>query len=120
MLLVCFGGGLGAVARYLLSGVINKKSHPWGTFVVNVLGCIVFGICIKLFLLNYISSQLKIFLLSGVCGGFTTFSTFSSETAHLLLGNKLDIKTGLQYLIASILIGLLGLMIGYFLPNVFS
>ena len=120
MLLAFIGGGFGAVARYLLSGVINKKCHPWGTFVVNLLGCIVFGVCIKLFLLNYINSQFKIFLLSGFCGGFTTFSTFSSETAHLLLGNKTDIKIGLQYILASILMGLFGIFIGYFLPNVFS
>lgn len=120
MLLVCFGGGLGAVARYLLSGVINKKYHPWGTFWVNIIGCILFGIFIKFYLLNQINLNCKIFFLSGFCGGFTTFSTFSSETAHLLLGDRCDILIGVLYLILSLGFGLLFIGLGYILPSFFS
>lgn len=106
MLLVLLGGGIGAVLRYLISTFINKSFMPWGTFTVNVLGCFVFGLLVSFL------SQYKLLLLTGFCGGFTTFSTFASESAHLFTGTGKDFLHGLVYLTSSVVLGVLAIFVG--------
>ena len=90
-LLVAIGGALGSVLRYILSLVIPKAAgFPWPTFVANVLGCLCIGIFSGLFLkCGTLSPNLKLFLVTGFCGGFTTFSTFANENLALLQSGKI-------------------------------
>src|SRR4051812_26749834 len=81
MLLVAAGGGLGACARYAMSGWVlhftAQSKLPWGTFSVNVLGCLVAGILMALAeKYELISPEARLFLFTGILGGFTTFSAF--------------------------------------------
>jgi fluoride exporter len=92
-LLVAFGGAIGSLARYLLAGAVHRFTSPYfpyGTFVVNVTGCLVFG---ALFAISeerfVIGPPLRAFLLIGVLGGFTTFSSFTFETFQLLRDGEL-------------------------------
>jgi len=86
--LVAFGGLLGSVARYLVAVLFAAQftsSFPLATFTVNISGCFIIGI---LFALsdrgNILSPEWRIFLTTGFCGGFTTFSTFSYESIKLM------------------------------------
>jgi CrcB protein len=88
-LLVALGGALGTVARYLLSAAAAPISHgvPWGTIAINILGSFVIGFFGTLTLAHgrYPASEpLRLFVMVGVCGGFTTFSSFSLQTLDLL------------------------------------
>jgi CrcB protein len=86
--LVAVGGGLGSVARYLLDGAVYRfapVTFPYGTFVVNVLGCLIFGVLVGLAEDRLaVGTVSRVFVLTGILGGFTTFSTFSFETIQLL------------------------------------
>ncbi len=88
ILLVFVGGGIGAVCRYLLAGWIYKvigSDFPYGTLVVNVLGCFVIGLFLTMAEGRFlISPSVRTFVAVGIIGGFTTFSTFNFETLELL------------------------------------
>ena len=88
---VALGGALGSVLRYFLSLVIPKVAgFPWPTFVANVLGCLCIGIFSGIFLkYDSLPPNLKLFLVTGFCGGFTTFSTFANENLALLQSGKI-------------------------------
>ncbi len=114
VLLVGLGGGLGSMARYLCQRWLTAlyPSHfPWGTFVVNISGCLLigmlWGISFKSFAAN---ENWKLFLMAGICGGFTTFSAFTLEGIGLLKENKTGIF--LLYITASVLLGLLATFAG--------
>ena len=81
-------GGLGALARYGLSTVVQRTSgavFPWGTLVVNVLGAFVFGLIWSLVENRLVMGvEMRVILLTGFLGGFTTFSSFMFETAALM------------------------------------
>lgn len=87
-LLVFLGGGLGAVARYVLSGFVGRMAgdgFPWGTLCVNILGAALIGVLVELLALKFEASQhLRLFLVTGILGGFTTFSAFSLEAALMM------------------------------------
>ncbi len=91
--LVFLGGGIGAVSRYGLSGMVQRLSgsiFPIGTMSVNVLGSLFIGLTISLsdrFMV--ITPNIRIFLTIGILGGFTTFSTFSYETIALMHGGEI-------------------------------
>lgn len=88
-LLVAAGGGLGAAARYLAGLWIVARfgaDFPWGTFFVNVTGSFVIGIVLVLVERGTLPAEARLFLAVGVCGGYTTFSSFSYETLQLLNG----------------------------------
>ena len=89
MLLVGLGGCAGAVARYLLGGWVLhyalSAKFPWSTFTVNVLGCLIIGMLSGLAeKFDWFSPPLRLLLITGLLGGFTTFSAFGLETVFLL------------------------------------
>jgi CrcB protein len=88
VLLIALGGSIGAVARYGLAGLVQRFTTPYfpfGTFVVNIVGCLAFGILAGLAEQRFaLGPAARAFLLIGVLGGFTTFSSFSFETFQLL------------------------------------
>lgn len=102
---VFFGGGLGSVARFGLSALLNKghQFFHWGTFSANMLGCLLIGGLVPFFSKTPHSS-LALFAIAGFCGGFTTFSTLSWESLKLL--EKFGLGPYLLYVGSSILIGL--------------
>ncbi len=112
---VGLGGCLGAISRYLLSGLVLHRAADWlfplPTFVVNVAGCLVAGILAGLVERHaWLSADMRLFLFTGVLGGFTTFSAFGMETVVLLKRDHLAIA--LSYVGLSVLCGLAALWLG--------
>ncbi len=97
-----FGGFFGAIARYLISMNINSifgSSFPYGTLLVNTLGSFLLGFLTKFFTdLFLINEMLRLAVLIGFLGAFTTFSTFSMESANLIQNGEL-LKAGLNIMI---------------------
>ena len=85
---VAVGGAIGSVARYLVgvgSGKLFGFNFPWGTLIINVTGSFLIGLFVGLFAVKWdLSQAMRIFLTVGICGGFTTFSTFSLDTYYLI------------------------------------
>jgi CrcB protein len=102
---VFLGGGLGSVARFGLSALLNKghQFFHWGTFSANMLGCLLIGALVPFFSKTP-HSTLALFAIAGFCGGFTTFSTLSWESLKLL--ERFGVGLYLLYVGSSILIGL--------------
>jgi len=86
-LIVALGSGIGGMLRYYISDIVQKNSaslFPFGTLTVNIIGSFIIGLVIfYLDSLKIISSEMRLFLTIGLCGGLTTFSTFSYETVKL-------------------------------------
>ena len=109
ILLVAIGGAIGSVCRYLLSG-INVASWPWGTFAVNILGSLFIGLLVGLVSKGIVSPEIKLLLVTGFCGGFTTFSTFANESFSMMkAGDALQMAL---YLATSVVIGILAVWLG--------
>lgn len=109
ILLVAIGGAIGSVCRYLLSG-INVASWPWGTFAVNILGSLFIGLLVGLVSKGIVSPEIKLLLVTGFCGGFTTFSTFANDSFSMMkAGDALQMAL---YLAASVVIGILAVWLG--------
>ena len=111
ILAVGLGGALGAVCRYLLGQVIPKlgSGFPLATFAVNLLGCFAIGLVVGIAGRHTdIDPRLILFLQTGICGGFTTFSTFSLESLTLIEEGRLAI--GILYIVLSVLLGLFALL----------
>jgi CrcB protein len=105
-LLVFLGGGAGSVLRFWLSKVILVELEPLfplGTFTVNIVGCFLIGIFMGLILRHQMNPSLGLFLTTGFCGGFTTFSTFMYENNRLV--NETDFYLAFSYTVLSIVIG---------------
>ena len=89
-LAVALGGALGTVGRYFLSGVVANafgETFPWGTLIINITGSFVIGFFATLSAPDgrlMVSGTTRQFVMTGVCGGFTTFSSFSLQTLNLL------------------------------------
>jgi CrcB protein len=120
ILLVGLGGGAGSILRYLCQKWINESyqhDFPLATFLVNVFGCFLIGILYALAEKgNILSPHTRLLLITGFCGGFTTFSTFAFENMNLL-------RTGdsfyfLLYAIGSVVLGIAAVYIGSFIIKI--
>lgn len=117
-LLVFLGGGLGSGLRYLVTITINQYSKvlPFGTFTVNMLGCLLIGLILGYAQKeNTLTSNQTLLLATGFCGGFTTFSAFANENLELIKNGELFNFS--VYTIGSVLIGILAVFIGFYLTN---
>jgi CrcB protein len=114
ILLVGLGGGIGSIARYLTQrwfALNYASSFPWGTFVVNIAGCFLIGIFWGLSFRSFDSNESwKLFLMTGLCGGFTTFSAFTLEGIGLIREQKTALF--FMYIGASVITGLLATYLG--------
>lgn len=108
ILLVGVGGGLGSIARYICQRWVSHyypHHFPWGTFAVNIIGCFVIGIIWGISFRSFeTNEQWKLFLMTGICGGFTTFSSFTLESIGLLKEQRAGLF--FLYLAGSVLVGL--------------
>lgn len=108
ILLVGIGGGAGSILRYLCQrwfAEVYSQTFPWGTFAVNITGCFLIGVFWGITFRTFDSNEhWKLFLMTGLCGGFTTFSAFTLEGIGLLR----EQKPGLffLYVAGSVLVGL--------------
>ena len=118
---VALGGALGALARYGISGWVYDRmgeSFPWGTLVVNLVGCLALGLVIRWLQVSAVSPEVRPFLTIGVLGAFTTFSTFSYETVALLQEGQW-LRAGL-YVGGSVALGLIAMVAGMALATAFA
>ena len=112
LLLIFLGGGAGSLCRYgvgvCLSRWTSGQSFPWATFAANALGCLLIGL-----LLGHLERQsatsLRFLLVTGFCGGFTTFSTFANESLSLYHGHVLSAAL---YIGGSVMLGILSAALG--------
>ncbi len=93
LIVIGLGGGLGAILRYALSGLVQywskSISFPYGTLTVNLLGCLLIGLLTGLAeTRGLFNPEARLFIFVGLLGGFTTFSTFGNETFNLILSRE--------------------------------
>ena len=110
-----FGGGMRYLAallqnRLMTTSAVACGSFPWATFAVNVIGCLLIGLLTGIASSGHLPAQWKLVLVTGFCGGFTTFSTFMNE--NYLLGKDSMLMLAL-YTIASLALGMAALVAGY-------
>lgn len=115
ILILGLGGFLGAISRYLVSeavqGLIKSTHFPWGTFIVNILGCFTLGVLTQVAASKgVIDPQTRLFLMVGFVGAFTTFSTFSVESASLFQNGQGG--AGILNILGSNLLGIAFVFIG--------
>ncbi len=110
---VALGGALGALARYGISGWVYDRmgeTFPWGTLVVNLVGCLALGLVIRWLQVSAVAPEVRPFATIGLLGAFTTFSTFSYETVALLQEGQWW-RAGL-YVGGSVALGLIAMLVG--------
>jgi len=116
LLLVFLGGGIGSALRFLITKIFNPYFQHFflGTFLVNIIGCLIMGIVLGLSLRgDYLTQNQLLILATGFCGGFTTFSAFAFEKHSLLTAGAFFHFS--LYTLSSIVIGILAIALGLWL-----
>ena len=116
MMLVALGGALGSVARFKLSNLLMSYAMEWrfplGTFTVNITGCFLIGVVAALAEKHqWFTADIRVFVIAGFLGGFTTFSAFGLETFMLL--KRHEIVIAVSYVSLSVVVGLFALYLGH-------
>jgi fluoride exporter len=108
---VALGGALGSMARYATGVYVGRwlgTAFPWSTLLINIVGSFLIGAFAESFALRWdVSQSTRVFLVVGICGGYTTFSTFSLDVVTLI--NRGETLTAGAYIVASVALGLLAL-----------
>ncbi|MGI8402192.1 MAG: fluoride efflux transporter CrcB [Gemmatimonadaceae bacterium] len=112
---VAIGSGIGGVARLLLGSFVQQKagtSFPLGTIVINITGSFILGFLIRYALATpNVTPEIRALMTTGFCGGYTTFSTFSFETATLIEDGRYERAS--LYILLSVGVALLGIFGGF-------
>lgn len=115
LIYIAAGSALGGVLRYLISRIVQEQAgglFPWGTFAVNILGCLLIGLIYGLADRGIsLGAGMKLFLTVGFCGGFTTFSTFANENCLLFQSGHFPILA--LYTALSVLLGFTAAWLGH-------
>lgn len=118
--LIGLGGFIGTIFRYVIFITIQQKlfsEWPHATFVVNILGSLLIGIIYALSEKGSISTEWRLFIATGILGGFTTFSAFSNETVNMLRNSQLMLAS--VYVLTSVVIGIVATFAGIWLTRLF-
>jgi CrcB protein len=111
---VALGGAFGASSRYLLDTLIERNVSsifPWATFTINITGCLVIGICEATLVDRHdVPAWVRVGIVMGVIGGYTTFSTYAQESLQLF--DARDVGVGLLYTVGSVVTGVLAAYLG--------
>ena len=114
LILIGVGSCIGGISRYLIQEFVQKhypSSIPLGTLSVNIIGCFIIGVVYALASKgNILSPELRLFLAPGLCGGFTTFSSFAYENISLMQDGEFFYTS--QYVLLSILFGFASVYLG--------
>ncbi len=111
LLIAGLGGGIGSMARFALYHLIKFNQFPLATLLINIVGSLLIGIVIGFSLKEpQWNLHWKIFLATGICGGFTTFSAFSADNLELIQQGKTGIAAG--YILGSVALGIFATWIG--------
>lgn len=113
LMMIALGGAIGALLRYSVSGLMHKyvdTIFPIGTLTANLIGCLLIGFLWQLFDATIVSENTRVFLLVGLLGAFTTFSTFGLESLNLLRDG--EIRFAAFNIIGGVVIGLICVFIG--------
>src|ERR1700743_1053219 len=112
---VALGGAIGSVLRYMVSTIQSPVvAFPYAIFIVNVTGGLLMGIVTALLALKFnVSSEVRAFLTTGILGGYTTFSTFSLESAMLI--ERHDYVTASVYVVGAAILSIVALFCGFWL-----
>jgi len=121
ILIVGLGGFIGTVARFVISRYFQLNFatvFPWSTLIINIIGCLLIGLIYGISEKGEVlSPEIRLFLTVGICGGFTTFSTFSNDS-FLLIRDQEWIRFAL-YTALSVFIGLMAVYVGRFIVKLF-
>jgi CrcB protein len=123
-LLVAIGGALGSVSRFWLNGLISTRfgeTFPWGTMLINITGSFIIGFFASLTGTEgrwLVSPAFRTFFMIGICGGYTTFSSFSLQTLNL--ANEGEWTRAGANILLSVVLCLAGVWLGWLLANNFS
>lgn len=116
ILIVGLGGFFGSITRYKLGELILHMTiqgrFPYSTFIVNVLGCLIVGVLAGMAeRFDILGPEARLFLFTGLLGGFTTFSAFGLETVHLI--RRGDLGTAALYVGGSVCLGIIAVWLGF-------
>jgi CrcB protein len=120
LLMVFLGGGLGSSLRFLISRYLNlvTQTIPWGTFSVNIFGSLLLGLILGFVVKsNSLSGNAILFLATGFCGGFTTFSAFAFENVEFLKSG--DYFNFAIYTLGSLILGFAAVFAGFYFSKFF-
>ena len=110
LLFVFLGGGAGSILRYMVSRWLNTSFFPWGTLAVNIIGCFLVSLFGTWIARQSLPTDLRLLMVVGLCGGFTTFSTFGNEAMTMLRNGYLLLS--FIYIFLSVAAGIAAAYIG--------
>ncbi|GIV55159.1 MAG: putative fluoride ion transporter CrcB [Candidatus Kapaibacterium sp.] len=114
VVLVGVGGMLGSIARYGVAVFFSTRmplGFPYGTLTVNIVGCFLIGVVVGLAGRgNFVTPEVRLFLATGFCGGFTTFSSFAYEVVEMVKAHRYELAVA--YVVGSVVVGIGATVVG--------
>lgn len=118
---VTLGSALGGLARFIVTNAVPSEDFPWGTVIINITGSFIIGFIAALTAVEGrmpASAELRVFVMAGICGGFTTFSAFSLQTLDLVREDQWLAAGG--NVLGSVVLCLLAVWLGHIAASSFN